>query len=1112
MDWLIVVLVAGAILGVAAWSLRRLRDGEGVPAAELPAAAQLAPQPAAPETLQDLAQALLPAYESSAHPQELRSHPAFERAAAWLADPAVPLEHVVDYCLGANMQLAVVAGEALARRSDSGAAVPRVLGHLVHASAWTAYYILRFLAERATEPVVAPALSRAQDWWPRNPLMPHFLAQFVQARLARGEQPDLRAALQARVPDDMDALQATLDCIDHPFAQRLREDLRHWQQARIDLTLLGSVGRVWDRDDTQRAALTTPRLEQLLASALDALSRDPPASLLVTGEAGVGKTAFVHALGARLVERGWTVFEATAADVLAGQTFIGELEERMRQLLRNLDPARRVVWYAPAFHELLYAGRHRYSPVGLLDLILPAVEGGHLCVVGEVQPAALEKVLQQRPRLRLAFRSVPLESASAAETLELAGKVIERDLAPAGVPVAGPVLTDAAELARQHLSASAAPGNVLELLRQTAQRVRAAAPAGRGMTRNDLLDSLVQMTGLPRSVLDEREGLDLASLRSFFERRLMGQPEAVDCLVDRIAMLKAGLTDPGRPIGVFLFAGPTGTGKTEVAKALAEYLFGSAQRMIRLDMSEFQEPQSLARLVGETGEGADTDALVNRIRKQPFSVVLLDEFEKANPRVWDLFLQVLDDARLTDVRGGLADFRHSIIILTSNLGAAEHQGGSLGFTRGGGAFSEAQVLRIIGNTFRPEFVNRLDRVVVFRPLSRAVMRDILRKELAAVLRRRGFRNREWAVEWEESALEFLLERGFTRDMGARPLRRAIDQHLLAPIATTIVEHRFPEGDQFLFVRSDGRGIQVEFVDPEAGPAQPAAAPAAAPASYAQIMLAPAGSAPERQFLADALGGIEQRLAADTWTERKAALLAQMSQPDFWTGPQRHAVLAEIEHRDGIEAGAGAAQSLLRRLAAAPSRSVAPPAILSNLAQQIYLLERALVDLDRSLGPDVFLAVDAVAGEHGSNDAAAAWAARLGMMYREWARKRHLRCQMLQGDGATARSVAMAVSGHGAHGILAAEAGLHVLEVPDDAGGFDRHTVRVRLAAQPLEPRRTGQSALEQALGTLAAAPAGTTIVRRYREQPSPLVRDAVAGWRTGRIDDVLGGDFDLAGQ
>ena len=332
----------------------------------------------------------------------------------------------------------------------------------------------------------------------------------------------------------------------------------------------------------------------------------------------------------------------------------------------------------------------------------------------------------------------------------------------------------------------------------------------------DVLSTITERSGLPASLLDERERLDVDALRTFFRRRVIGQPEAVECMVERVALLKAGLTDPTRPQAVLLFVGPTGTGKTEIAKALAEYLFGSGDRMIRLDMSEYQNPGSARRMLGD-GE-LDDASLVGRIRRQPFSVVLLDEFEKAEPGVFDLFLQVFDDGRLSDPRGEAVDFRHAVIIMTSNLGAKVVTGG-LGFSPATG-FAEASVSQAVTRTFRPEFLNRIDRTVVFRPLSRPVMREILAGELEAVLARRGLRSRQWAVEFDDSALEFLLGAGFTPDLGARPLKRAVERHFLTPLALAIAGHDYPGGDQFLFVRAGGTALKVTFVDPDERPSPP----------------------------------------------------------------------------------------------------------------------------------------------------------------------------------------------------------------------------------------------------------------------------------------------------
>ncbi|HEY1404177.1 MAG TPA: AAA family ATPase, partial [Pyrinomonadaceae bacterium] len=623
------------------------------------------------------------------------------------------------------------------------------------------------------------------------------------------------------------------------------------------------------------------------------------------------------------------------------------------------------------------------------------------------------------------------------------------------------------------------------------------------------------------------------------------QPEAVECLVERVAMVKAGLTDPTRPQGVFLFVGPTGTGKTEIAKTLAEFLFGSPERMIRLDMSEFQTPETLDRILGEQRDSAaESIALVNSIRKQPFAVVLLDEFEKAHPQVWDLFLQVFDDGRLTDRRGNTADFRHCVVIMTSNLGATLPHGASIGFSQEQAQFAAGAVERAVMRAFRREFVNRIDRVVVFRPLGRSIMRDLLRKELNDVLRRRGLRTRQWAVEWDESAIDFLLEKGFTADLGARPLKRAIERYLLSPLALTIVNHQFPEGDQFLFVHArGGQSLDVEFVDPDAPDASAVQAATADDADaldeetgaderelrLESIVLDARGTLAEVRFLRDKFDALADQVEADEWQGRKNGALLETSAPGFWDSPERFAVLGLAEYMDRIETGLDTAGSLLKRLGGSQKtrdRQHFPADLVARLAHQLYLIDAACRGLAAGHPRDLFLQVRASCDAGADNAVCNDFARRIAGMYGRWAEARRMRFEVLEetpeasqdgkdGDASTTvepYQMLAAISGFAAYSLLHPESGLHVLETPQDEKSFNRARVHVRVVAQPDEPAgRGGADALrKQATRALDADANGSPqIIRRYREEPSPLVRDSVRGWRTGKLERVLEGHFDL---
>ena len=491
--------------------------------------------------------------------------------------------------------------------------------------------------------------------------------------------------------------------------------------------------------------------------------------------------------------------------------------------------------------------------------------------------------------------------------------------------------------------------------------------------------------------------------------------------------------------------------------------------------------------------------------------MLLDEFEKAHANVWDLFLQVFDDGRLTDQLGQVADFRHCIIILTSNLGATSHRGLRLGFSPGEDSYSGEQVLRAISQTFRPEFQNRLDKVIVFRPLSRELMRDILKKELARVMQRRGFKDREWAVEWEASALEFLLEKGFSPEMGARPLKRAIDQYLIAPLAATIVEKRFPEGDQFVFVRSDGQAIQAEFVDPDLDEdAERAIEFDGRKLALPAMILAPGGSEAERHTLEMELARVEAMIASPEWEERKAEIMTQMLNAGFWSSPERFATLAGLALMDRVKAAAGTANALMARLDKSRERAgKSSRELVSRLALQLYVVNEGLRDVGEGAPIEVAVMVELAFDKPGDMKATLAWCQQVLDMYRSWSRKRNMQLSEMPGDGPAASGALplLLISGFGAHRILAPERGLHVLELADDKAPA-RAAARVRVAATPLGDLAASKfkAALTKALFD-PGQPTG--IVRRYRDDAAPLVRDIAGGWRSGRLDAVLAGDFDL---
>jgi ATP-dependent Clp protease ATP-binding subunit ClpC len=1023
---------------------------------------------------------------------QLEANRAFQRHVTRMSESDIPFPEVAQLAQSGSPGIAALGLYAIAKRDD----IPeKWISNTIRGLPSCPYFleplVYRVLLEREPKPVIGRVLgklSEEMDW--------DAMARFVQERRARGETVDV-GTFRGNVPP---AQAETLEAFINRFETYLGDDFRgyyeEWRRTAVDLEFLEQVGRILQRPYDDPPAYLAGRRQELVEVIVDALGDQPRRSLLLVGEHGVGKTTLLRAALERLPPQ-LIPFEATAAEINAGAMYVGELEGRIRDLATRLE-GHPVIWIIPGFSEVLYAGQHSRSPSGMLDAMLPHIERRALTVVGELDPTSYERLLAERPRIAGAFEVVRVRPLDEQSTVAAAEQTVEGR-------ASRETLLETYELAHQFLPGLAAPGNLLRLVKATAADVE--EEGRREFETSDVLATLAASSGLPLAMLDPSAPLDMEQVRAFFEGRVLAQPEAVTCVVERIAMIKAGLNDPSRPLGVFLFIGPTGTGKTEIAKALAEYLFGSPRRLVRLDMSEFQTPDAHDRLLQDPSVESRGSVLLSSVRKDPFAVILLDEFEKAAPPIWDLFLQVFDDGRLTDQQGRTADFRRSIIILTSNVGSALAHRPGLGFKAEHGRFRSELIQDELKRTFRPEFLNRIDQVVVFRPFERAEVRELLEKELAEALDRRGLRTRPWAIELDESAIDFLIEQGFSPTLGARPLKRAIERYLLSAIAKPIVEQAVPEGDQFLLVSVGTGRLDVTFVDPDAAeePARDADAESAAALDLRSLALREHADRRAAEFLLDELARIRSVVEGYV-RNRKAADLAAMQSPAFWEDEDRHEVLAEVEYLDRLEAAFATAAKLGERLSRHATRARNGTGELAAiLALRLHVLDAAVSGLDAGRRRDVFLRVRAAGSDGGPT--AARWAELLGEMYSGWARRRGMRLDRLNGGDHL-----YLVSGLGAEMLLEGEAGLHVLEVPEEGredGRADRIHAIVDVVAAPVVPAADTEAPAARARSLLAGLSTPETVVRRYREEPAPLVRDSVRGYRTGRIDRVLAGDFDL---
>ncbi len=541
-----------------------------------------------------------------------------------------------------------------------------------------------------------------------------------------------------------------------------------------------------------------------LASVLS--SRRSPSALLV-GPSGSGKTAIVHELAHRVARdqvpdrlAGTEIWSIGASRIIAGAKFVGEWQERAERIVGLLRQARFVLCLGSLL-EVVTSGSAK-TGLNVAQFLLPWIQTGELSVIVEATPDALSRAEATHGLFVRAFQRIPiapLDGPASADVLARQTRSLSKSHRVTWAPgVVGEVL----DVVGRFGDPAGLPGSGLALLDRIAQAGQRNGEAPK-VTAGAAVRTFAQMSGFPEALVDPKQRLDVGALRAFFAKRVIGQPAATELLSNVVLLLKAGLNDPEKPLGSYLFMGPTGVGKTESALTLAEYLFGDRGRLIRFDMSEYGDPGSAMRLVsGPDGQGP----LTKRIREQPFSVLLFDEVEKADSGVFDLLLQILGEGRLTDESGQTVRYTHCIIILTSNLGAARKP--ALGFAGGGRRPLDGHYLDAAEKFFRPEMVNRIDHLVPFQDLGRDSLAVIVDGMLDKALKREGLTRRGLSVALDPALKTVILDEGFDPKYGARPMKRAIDARVVAPLARFLATWTEHDGRRLRLTVSSGGEVEV----------------------------------------------------------------------------------------------------------------------------------------------------------------------------------------------------------------------------------------------------------------------------------------------------------------
>lgn len=888
-------------------------------------------------------------------------------------------------------------------------------------------------------------------------------------------------------------------------------------------------------------------VEERIQQAEEVLGAQGKRSVVFVGPPGIGKTALVHELlrrahagvGLELLRRCRVVQLSLRA--IAGRfkeksdatNFFGELCTTVVQsdppilpFIRDVHLAYQLDW-EPTLHRLLNQ--------------LPRP------MLGEALPREFEQLTDYWSELSELLVPIPVDEPTIDRVRPIVRKWSRWQAEQRGRVVTDEAQHIAIELTARFMGDKPYPRKALDLLRQTLDFHVDGEPADHPVGVREVVRRFSQMTRVPSRLVDPEQPLDLAEVHDFVTERLLGQEEAVDAVVRMIALIKAGLADLRRPFGAFLFVGPTGVGKTHTAQLLAEYLFGSRDRIVRINMADYGHEGQAQLLFGNPYANQPKDQrglITQRLQGHPFGVLLLDEFEKAHEKIHDAFLQLVDEGRFINGRSETVSVTSLIVIATSNAGSEVYRQSGIGFDLGRDLRElDRELDRRLLRVFRFEFLNRFDRIVHFHPLSREHIRDIAKRELEELSRRDGLTSRRLQLDVDAEVLDWLVAHGYHPHYGARFLRREIERHVAATLAEFIVREHPPRGARIAL------GVQHDRIE-----ARLVALPGAARGT-----LAPQGAQDRRAHLSREELETEARGWLQRWEalEREAAerrdaaraLVDASTQPGFWESADRAAEV--LEQYKSLDARLQIDRRLLqpvRRLRRCMERpEECSSAELETLLEQAAANYRRWIDVGPASTPgDAWLILSRV-----DDDGPGGWLADLLELYRGWLRRKGYAFSVVAEEerGGALHRVVLEVRGPGALAVLEMERGEHrrrnqdgsveraVIDlVPRREGPADAAWLKAQVDEGPRTvgvamPRRGARLRLEvpgtgeevvlhgvsadtlqqlaRDLGAaLASPPRAPQLARTYG-----LVGDAIRDPRTGAVSagvqEVMGGDLEV---